>query len=308
MDLVEVGRNQVLVALTIVAIALVVPAGCNEKTHDGEGTTTSEQRSSAVGSSCRGDDVCPITLSCVHSKCIVPTADIAKAHLDRKEFEDAVSIGSRACNNKDGNACALLARMYHRGRGVMKNDVKGDAFFEKACAAGVMDSCLMFGASVIGSQEPGRNVAAALAALEKACAGNLAQGCNLLGTVLFKGRVELPAEPKRALTLIERACGLGLAKACISAAAEYFKGERIARDPAKAASLALKACNLGNGNGCFRYSLHLYKGDGVAKDLSGCIDYLTKACDAGNQDGCRLMTQMACDAGSRDACRKVRGR
>jgi uncharacterized protein len=49
----------------------------------------------------------------------------------------------KAADAQDGTSCLYLARMYHTGDGVPRNEQKANALLEEACGLGIQPACEM---------------------------------------------------------------------------------------------------------------------------------------------------------------------
>jgi len=209
----------------------------------------------------------------------------------RAEYELAAGYYLRACDGREGVACANLARLVARG-------VTPPPF---------------------GSPDPSR----AAALYQAACDYEYAPGCTVLGTWLERG-FPISADMTRSLGVYRRGCDLGDPEACrrlgvayergsgvvpnTGTAAQYYSrgcdgvdqasclrlaemyelGQGISSNPARAAQLYLRGCEANDANACVRLGSMYEEGRGVSRDNDRAKQLYQRACEIGNNAACRL--------------------
>jgi uncharacterized protein len=133
-----------------------------------------------------------------------------------------------------------------------EDDPRGGAYFNKACAAGVMEACARLGAcywtGTCGVEVDGPR---GLALHEKACDGGVMSACGQLGVCYEFGGCGLGRSGDRAVALYEKACSGGEASMCNNLGVCYDKGQcGLGQDRAHARRLYEKACKKGDGSAC----------------------------------------------------------
>jgi serine/threonine-protein kinase len=102
--------------------------------------------------------------------------DQAKSAYDHKQFAQARTLFSQACNSNDMKACNYLGYMYAQGLGGTRDQAKAREVYQKACEQNNFVSCTGLGSLF---QDTGNNDEARIY-YKKACDGGLAEACNLL--------------------------------------------------------------------------------------------------------------------------------
>jgi hypothetical protein len=93
-----------------------------------------------------------------------------------KQYDQARTLFSQACDGNDMRACNYLGYMYAKGQGGPQSTGMARAVYQKACDQGNLASCVGLGSLY---QDDG-NKAEASKYFQKACNGKVAEGCELL--------------------------------------------------------------------------------------------------------------------------------
>ena len=188
--------------------------------------------------------------------------DPGLAHTLAKQAEAATR---KACANKDGMVCALLAELADAGL-IAGGSAASHAFYDQArklleprCSRDDGIACLWLGK---GDSQ------AATAALRRACDLGVARGCSGLGGKLLYG-VGVDRDGPQAIASWKTACAANDRWACHALCTQLWSGQGGRRDEAaarpfceRAVSLYTRACDLGSGEGCA--TLALFYQDGVS--------------------------------------------
>ncbi len=251
-------------------------------------------------------------------------ADKAKAR-----YEEAVKLYTADCDAMDGWACARLADLYAIGQGATRDEKKALELIDRACtAAGHMEGCVKLGGAHHHARFGlKRDVAKAETLYEKACANGYGQGCLVLAELLEE---ESPDDSgPKIIELFQKACDLDDMNGCNSLARRYESGRGVARDSSKAFELYVKMCDRGrgvaSGVACSSAAAMTDGGAGTARDTKRAAELLGKACKLGYQRACYQLAvrledgigvdkdykraaesyKVACDHGDPDACDRL---
>ncbi len=61
--------------------------------------------------------------------------------LEQKNYSDAITSFTKACDNGNGKGCFNLGAMYENGEGVAQNKYKASTFYAQACRAKEILGC-----------------------------------------------------------------------------------------------------------------------------------------------------------------------
>jgi hypothetical protein len=132
------------------------------------------------------------------------------------------------------------------------DDPRGGVYYNKACAAGVMEACARLGdcywTGTCGVAVDGPR---GFDLQQKACDGGVMSACGQLGVCYELGGCGLGKSGERAVALYEKACAGGEASMCNNLGVCYHKGQcGLIQDQARAAQLYRKACKKGESSAC----------------------------------------------------------
>ena len=220
-------------------------------------------------------------------------------------FEGPGDDPATACERGDSEGCLVLGVMYAYGaHGVVKDEAKAAAWFEKACSLNSGEGCGELGVLYALGTGVLKDDAKAVELYEKACSLNSGVGCIDLGNRYEIGTGVLKDEAKAA-ELYEKACRLAPAHSqpippslqgqglvnpngmvCARLGLLYRDGIGVTKDDAKAAELFEKACSLNQGQSCALLGLLYHNGTGVTKDEAKAAEFYEKACSL-DENECR---------------------
>lgn len=181
------------------------------------------------------------------------------------------------CGKNDYYACEDLAHYYYN----LKEYLKADRFYMRACDGGYYYSCYMLGLMYHNGTGVDKSYIKASEFYEKACYGGKTDACNNLGVLYNRGH-GVRQNSQKAFELYSKACYGGNALGCSNLGLLYHGGRGVYKDYGKAEELYMRACNSQEALGCINLG-DLY----VEKKMTDkAYEYYGKACDLGNQDGC----------------------
>jgi hypothetical protein len=105
-----------------------------------------------------------------------PPYDQGKSAYDHKQYAQARTFFTQACDSGEMRACNYLGYLYAQGLGGARDDQKARTIYQSACDQGNLSSCASLGSLY---QDAGNN-SEARKYFKEACDGGLAEGCNLL--------------------------------------------------------------------------------------------------------------------------------
>jgi hypothetical protein len=162
-------------------------------------------------------------------------------------------------DRRGARGCGLLASLYARGEGVVKDEARAAELLGSACRGGEAFSCTELAHCYQAGKGVRQDSHEAARYLRLACDGGHAWGCRDLATSYAGGngvpRDEATARAMaaRAITLGERDCEGGSGAApydCSGVAAMYHLGQLVPRDMARARRFYKKACDGGVAHAC----------------------------------------------------------
>jgi predicted Ser/Thr protein kinase len=102
--------------------------------------------------------------------------DQGKAAYNSKDYTQARTLFTQACNDGNMNACAFLGILYDKGLGGPPDEQTAREIYQKACDQGYLSSCTNLG---IMYQDSGK-ISEARKYYQKACDGKVAEACVFL--------------------------------------------------------------------------------------------------------------------------------
>jgi serine/threonine protein kinase len=102
-----------------------------------------------------------------------------KTSFDRKQYANARTQFSQACDSGNISACDYLGYLYAQGLGGAQDMDQARTLYQKGCAQSDLSSCASLGAIYRDAGD----TASAKSYFKKACAGGLKEGCQLLQSV-----------------------------------------------------------------------------------------------------------------------------
>jgi TPR repeat protein len=170
--------------------------------------------------------------------------------VNKKSYQEALSLFDKACQLGNGDACQELGLMYFRAEGVYEDDAKAVTYWKRSCDEASVGGCSSLGAMYAdGTGVDHRDYQEALSLDTKACAENWGNACYNLGRLYEKGLGVAQNNPRAAI-LFAKACFQGSDWGCSELGQNYLHGTGVAKDPKIAKMLLTKGCDLGNQLGC----------------------------------------------------------
>lgn len=188
-----------------------------------------------------------------------------------EEVEWMLQYAEHGCRGGDVAGCALLGRLYERGKGVAADPERALGYYDKACTGGHRQSCLFLASRAEG--------AAAVRAYERACEAGSGYACATAGQQHRKG-AGVPASVEQAGVHFKRGCDLGDPISCVLGAEMYTDDATF--DRRRAVELGLSGCKQGIAGSCIAL------GDMLARTAKPAYarEYYQRACDLGEPLAC----------------------
>jgi len=201
-------------------------------------------------------------------------------------FTFAQSITELKSKADDGDVQAqlALAKAYHLGEGVLKDDGQAMHWWEKAAEHGDASAQInLAGAYQIGTGVP-KNYAAALHWYSKAAEQGNADGQAALAGLYHLGQ-GVPKDDTEAVRWWKKAAEQGNVAAEGNLGTAYGLGVGVPKDEVESVRWHTKAAD--NGNAASQLSLGLFyiSGNGVPKNEAEGVKWLRKSAEQGNADG-----------------------
>jgi hypothetical protein len=102
--------------------------------------------------------------------------DQGKAAYESKQYDQARTLFTQACDGGNLNACNYLGFIYANGQGIPPDAKTAQEIYQKACDQGNLLSCTSLGSMF---QDSG-NKSEARKYFQEACDGKVAEACELL--------------------------------------------------------------------------------------------------------------------------------
>lgn len=285
------------------------------------------------------DSCCELGTEYIESKnqCLPvrPERRCVEGHLDDcvaagRQLEERGTIGAGyaaelyryACDQGHAPACRGLGGLHERGLGVERDDARGKALYEQACAGGDARACTTLAEKMLGDESRQASALALFAQachrgdpyacgaygaqlarrpdqeklstsyFERACVGGIAGACR---TLLSHARAERNVDPRRERELLERACRAADGESCVELGDAFRDGSFAPQSSAQAALRYHTACEGGLLSGCVRLADLTAAGDGVARDPARASELYGRACGAGLKLACERATELGHD-------------
>jgi len=213
-------------------------------------------------------------------------------------FGHAQSTTELKSKAEDGDTQAqlALAKAYHLGEGVPKDDDQAVHWWEKAAEHGDASAQInLAGAYQVGAGVP-KNYAAALRWYTKAAEQGNADGQAALGGLYHLGQ-GVPKDDAEAVRWWKKAAEQGNVEAEGNLGTAYGLGVGVPKDEVESVRWHTKAAD--NGNAASQLSLGMFymSGSGVPKNEAEGVKWLRKSAEHGNADG-EFWLGAAYDAGT----------
>lgn len=199
----------------------------------------------------------------------------AKTSYNNKEYNKAVELFEKACNNGNFQGCLQLANIYNKGEVMEKNTEKAEFFYNETlkysnsqCENNNKEAC-----SVLAKlYEKGLGVQQDLEVSDKyqikACSLGAYGNCYYIARIKADNMDEF-------LRYMDKACSLDFADACLSIGNTYLLGfnenmAKINKDINKGLSYIAKACQLNN-QYCANLADIYISGDDIAQNYTDAV-------------------------------------
>ena len=137
---------------------------------------------------------------------------------------DDVDLCLRECDAGRADPCRRLAASYAMGSGVVTDEAKATALYERACALKDPSACVFAGQMYEYAHGVAKDDARAAGYYERACDAQDAAGCYNLA-IMYENARGVPRDRSKAGDLYQTACTAGAKHAC-EKAAEMHQPER----------------------------------------------------------------------------------
>ena len=77
----------------------------------------------------------------ITTTCFADALNEGKTALEQKNYSDAITSFTKACDDGNGKGCFNLGSMYENGEGVVQNKYKASSLYAQACRAKEMLGC-----------------------------------------------------------------------------------------------------------------------------------------------------------------------
>jgi TPR repeat protein len=197
-------------------------------------------------------------------------------------FGYAQSITELKSKAEDGDVQAqlALAKAYHLGEGIEKDEAQAVQWWEKAAEHGNVSAQVSLGSVYsLGAGVP-KNYAAAVRWWKKAAEQGDVTAEGNLGTAYGLG-MGVPKDEVESVRWHTKAAENGNAASQFSLGMFYLQGAGVPKDEAEGVKWLRKSADQGNAAGQFWLGASYYSGTGVAKDAAEALRWYRKAGDQG---------------------------
>lgn len=184
--------------------------------------------------------------------------DYGVSAYENKDYLTAFILAEKGCNDKNGEACYILANIYNSGLSRQADQVKAARYYIKACDIGNGRACYMVGKIYSQSR------------------------------VVPEDIDQSESYFRKSNQILVKECSSGNAESCLYAGALYLYSQGVPHDSEKAIEYFEKSCRLNHGPACYTIGM-LYKTGkyGIAQDMNKANSFLNKACNIGYEDACK---------------------
>lgn len=158
--------------------------------------------------------------------------------------------------------------------------------FEKACEAGLENSCAIAGDLYYDEQnlyKTTKDKGKSARFYSKACELGATKACYNAAIISYKN-----ADKKNTFAFFAKSCDLGLGEGCLNAAVASYEE----KDYQGALKFFLKSCDAALAEGCQRVGLAYSKKEFGEPDLDKAMIYYDKACKLGAEFSCNVVAAM----------------
>jgi TPR repeat protein len=200
------------------------------------------------------------------------------------------------------DAAFMLARMYERGIGVVRDQHKASAWYAKAAEFGFVPALDILGERELAGAGTARDPAAAVAHLKQAADAGYAQAQFHLARAYYSGD-GVPKDLNLAGAWFDAAAHAGLPAAMFAAGRMIDLGEGVKPDPSRALVYYKDAALKGDPDARLALGTYFYSGEVVRKDLVVARKWFDAAARQGQADAMFNLGVMTAkgEGGARDA-------
>jgi TPR repeat protein len=199
------------------------------------------------------------------------------------------------------DAAFMLARMYERGIGVVRDQHKANALYAKAAEFGFVPALDILGERELAGAGTARDPAAAVAHLKQAADAGYAPAQFHLARAYYSGD-GMPKNLELAGAYFDAAAHAGLPAAMFAAGRMLDLGEGVKPDPSRALVYYKDAALKGDPDAQFALGTYFYSGEVVGKDLAVARKWFDAAARRGQADAMFNLGVMAAkgEGGAKD--------
>jgi len=180
--------------------------------------------------------------------------------------------------------CLFTGQAYHLGLGVPRDPKSAFPYFQRACALGSEDGCVLESSLRLDRGEV--SAVDAVAHFEKACAGGSFGGCYAAGGLLTVApRQGLALDIPRGRTYLAKACAARYLPACGLGAVLIGQLHETANYAAARAQL-IEGCRLSDPDSCDYLARSELEGTFAPKDEAAAAQHFATACSFGRAESC----------------------
>ncbi len=192
-----------------------------------------------------------------------------------------------ACDGGDMAACARLADVYSRGRGVARDPVLAVTFARRACSMAPPRGCAVLAAHYLDGEGVALDTDHATTLADRHCTAGDMDSCAVLARLQTR-RIDYTDPPGLAtgVALARRACNGRSALGCITLAAFYARGYGVALDRARALALYQRSCDSVEHLGCRVLGEMYLSAEARDRDEARGKGLLSAECDRGDLVAC----------------------
>lgn len=177
----------------------------------------------------------------------------------------------------------ILGRLFHSGKGVVRDDVQAAAWFRKAADQGNIDAQLNLGFMYEDGEGVPQDTAEAARWFRKAADQGNAAAQSFLGVLYYAGQ-GVPQDYNEAVRLYRKAGDQGFAVAQNNLGEMFDNGHGVPRDYIQAAFWYRKAAEQGDADAQNNLGRMYYNGQGVSQDYAQAAVWFRRAANQGHAD------------------------
>ncbi|HKO47591.1 MAG TPA: tetratricopeptide repeat protein [Polyangiaceae bacterium] len=186
--------------------------------------------------------------------------------------------------------CVFTGQAYQLGLGVPRDPKSAFPYFQRACALGSEDGCVV--ESALRLERGELSAMDAVARFEKACASGSFAGCYAAGGLLtVDPRPSLPLDIPRGRTYLEKACAAKYLPACGLGAVLVGQLHETANYAAARQQL-IEGCRLSDPDSCDYLARSELEGTLAPKDEVAAAHHFLAACRSGRAESCLTLAYL----------------